>query len=490
MFADWLKAQTAGAAERTALITADGERWTYAGLDNAVDAAAGRLAGLGLKPGDFLTTLLPASRLHVSLVHAAARLGLIFAPLNSRLTAAELQPQIQMLGCQLLVGKLSELQTGVLQNGLRVLGPDEFESLPTVDFNPAEFKLENLQAVIFTSGTTGHSKGVRLTFANHFYSALGSAARLGMLPSDVWLSPLPLYHVGGLANLFRCALAGAALQVSQPDSAALAAGLAAGASLVSLVPTMLKRLLDLPDLDFPRLRLVLLGGAAAAPELLAQAASRRLRVVSTYGLTEASSQVATVDPDSPDQMRKTGTAGRPLLNTSLKIVDEEGADVPPEQPGEVLVKGPTVMAGYYQDPSADSRTLKNGWLYTGDIGYLDHDGCLFLLQRRSDLIISGGENIYPAEIEQALLAYPAVEDVCVVGLADAEWGQRPAALVVLRAGQTASQTDLTDHLRRLLAGYKVPKNLYFAPALPLTASGKVSRRLVQERLEQLEAADE
>ncbi len=481
-FVDWLRAQAEAAPQRTALRAGDGRRWTYAALDGEVQEAAGRLAGLGLCPGDFLATHLPATPEHVILVHAAARLGLALAPLNTRLTAAELAPQLNRLGCKVLVGSLGEKCAGLELPGLRLLDLEAFQNLPRVEFNPPPFELERLQGVIFTSGTAGASKGVQLSFANHFWGAAGSAARLGMLPEDAWLSPLPLYHVGGLANLFRCALAGAALWLCESDALALQHGLAAGASLVSLVPTLLKRLLALPELAFPRLRLVLLGGAAAAPELLAEAARRGLKVVCTYGLTEAASQVATIDPDSALQMAKPGSAGRALLNTRLRIVGEQGEDLPPGEPGEVLVSGPTVMAGYFGDPQATLRVLQGGWLHTGDIGCLDGDGCLWLLQRRSDLIISGGENIYPAEIERVLNRHQAVAEACVVGLPDAEWGQRAAALVALKPGQALDSASLLAFARQELAGYKLPRRLQFCEALPLTASGKVSRRKVQEIL--------
>jgi len=489
MFVDWLKAQAAAAPGRPALLGARGERWSYAALDAAVEQTAARLSGLGLAAGDFLATLLPASPEHVFIVHAAARLGLGLAPLNTRLTSAELVPQLQKLGSRVrvLIGLPDARQTGLADNGLRLLSPAELDAQPELPSTPPAFDLNRLQGLIFTSGTTGGSKAVQLTFANHFWSAQGSAARIGILPTDTWLSPLPLYHVGGLANLFRCALAGAALQLCDPDPLALQAGLAAGATLVSLVPTMLKRLLALPNLEANRLRLVLLGGAAADPGLLAEAAQRGLRVAATYGLTEAASQVATIDPDSPAQMAKPGSVGRPLLNTRLRIVTEDGADLPPGSPGEVLVQGPTVMAGYFGDPQASELALQSGWLHTGDLGYLDGEGCLWLLQRRSDLIISGGENIYPAEIEAVLAAHPAVADTCVVGLPDPERGQHPAALVVLKPACPITAPELLAFARQSLAGYKLPKGIHFVPALPQTASGKIARHQVQEMLARLES---
>ncbi len=489
IFTDWLKAQAAAAPERLALAAWEGaqdtvRRWTYAALDEQVELAAGRLAGLGLQPGDFLATHLGASPEHAILAHAAARLGLALAPLNTRLTPGELRPQLERLDCRVCIGALGEKRQALAAPGLKLLDWPEFTDIPLSPFNPPAFELARLQGVVFTSGTAGASKAVQLTFANHFWSAAGSAARLGMLPSDRWLSPLPLYHVGGLTNLFRCALAGCALYLCPPDAQALQAVLSQDATLVSLVPTILARLLNQPGLDFPNLRLVLLGGAAAAPELLREAASRGLRVAVTYGLTEACSQVATSDVLPGSALNSAlGGAGRPLMHTRLRIVDEQGVDLAVNQIGEVLVSGPTVTSGYFGDPAATQKAIREGWLHTGDLGYLDENGCLYLVQRRSDLIISGGENIYPSEVEQALCRHPAVAEACVIGVPDGEWGQRVAGLVVLRLGNSVDEYELVAFLRRSLAAYKLPRLLRFVTELPQTASGKVSRRMAQALLE-------
>jgi O-succinylbenzoic acid--CoA ligase len=243
-------------------------------------------------------------------------------------------------------------------------------------------------------------------------------------------------------------------------------------TLISLVPTQLHRLLEagvqVPD----SLRLILLGGAAASPDLQRRAYDRGLPVATTYGLTEAASQVATMHPE---QARfKPGCVGKPLKGVTVRIVDDVGGELPAGRIGEIVVSGGNVMRGYLEHPDLDPP----GTLRTGDLGYLDADGDLWLVQRRSDLIISGGENIYPVEVENILKKHPAVDDACVVGLHDAEWGQTPAAAIVLKPGMSATLDELDAHCKAHLAGYKRPRRYVFVDHLPQTASGKVIRREV------------
>jgi O-succinylbenzoic acid--CoA ligase len=333
--------------------------------------------------------------------------------------------------------------------------------------------LDAVQAILFTSGTTGRPKGAQLTFGNHWHSALGSAWRIGVLPNDRWLVCLPLYHAGGLAIVWRSCIYGTAMVLEQGFSVerVQAAFESEAVSLVSLVPTQLYRLMDAGTRWPDSLRLVLLGGAAATPELMARATEIGVPVATTYGLTETASQTATLLPE--DARRKPSSVGKALTGTTIIIADEDGRPLPTGAVGEVVVRGPNVMRGYYGMP--ESRTLRDGALYTGDLGYLDADGDLWIVQRRSDLIVSGGENVYPAEVEAVLRQHPAVAEVCVVGVVDAEWGQRVAAAIVLKAGTSANEDDIIAFCRERLAGYKRPRSIEFVEALPQTASGKVVR---------------
>lgn len=212
--------------------------------------------------------------------------------------------------------------------------------------------------------------------------------------------------------------------------------------------------------------------------LLEECARRGIPAVQTYGLTEAASQVTTLAP--ADALRKLGSAGRPLFPVTVRIADEAGRPLPPGEAGEILVRGPTVTAGYFGRPEETARALRDGWLHTGDIGYLDQEGYLYVLDRRDDLIVSGGENVYPAEVEAVLRQHPAVADAAVIGLPDERWGQTVAAAVVLRPGCAVDGDELVRFCRERLAGYKVPRCFRIVPSLPRNAAGKLLRRALRE----------
>ncbi len=502
---DWLHEQTAVSPHKLALII-DEKRWNYGQLNQMVNATCAKLQDKGVRAGHFVAVLLPNGLANVCLVHALARLGAILVPLNIRLTPTELRWQLKQVTAKwLLVDKIDpELlledceqlivnETWLIQeNSIKILN--------------SPFTIHRFQSIVFTSGTSGKPKGVLLTFANHFWSANASAYRLGINPYDIWLSVLPLYHVGGLAVLFRSCLYGTAVSLhTRFDPEKINHDLDINPiTMISLVPTMLHRLLQSRTYWPTSLRLILLGGAAAAPALVERAnllprASAHIEqsihhsqvplVAPTYGLTEAASQVATMLP--ADAANKAGSVGKPLMFTQVKIVDEAGEERPSNEIGEIVVTGPTVMAGYYQKEIRDLRmessqspfsTLQSpiNTIHTGDLGYLDADGDLFLVQRRSDLIVSGGENIYPAEVEAVLRMHTAVTEACVVGLPDAEWGQRVVAMVQVGEDTAVTPNDLITFCRKHLAGYKIPRQFEFAIQLPLTASGKIGRKKVEE----------
>jgi O-succinylbenzoic acid--CoA ligase len=285
---------------------------------------------------------------------------------------------------------------------------------------------------------------------------------LGLSPTDRWLACLPLFHVGGLSILLRSVAYGIPAVVHPRfDPAEVNRAIdEQGVSIVSVVSTMLDRMLiERGGRSFPpTLRCVLLGGGPAPLPLLERALEAGAPVVQTYGLTETASQVVTLSPE--DAARKVGSAGKPLMGTRIRI----------ESDGEICVSGPTVSPGYlHQAPRV-------GWLHTGDVGYLDDEGYLYVLDRRDDLIVTGGENVYPAEVEAALLGHPAVDDAGVYGVADAEWGHTVAAAITLHPGMAATSDDLIAFCRQRLASFKVPLHLEFRKSLPRNAAGKLLRR--------------
>jgi O-succinylbenzoic acid--CoA ligase len=309
-----------------------------------------------------------------------------------------------------------------------------------------------------TSGSTGTPEPISLTYGNFLWSAVASAFNIGVEPEDRWLCCLPLSHISGLSIVMRSVIYGTTAVVHdgfEVDRVAEALE-RDQITVVSLVATMLTRLLDAgADLSSPRA--LLIGGGPVPEDALEEALGRGATVVQTYGLTEACSQVTTLAP--ADARRKLGSAGRPLLTTHLRIQD-----------GEILVQGPTVAPG---------RADGDGWLHTGDLGRIDEEGFLYVEDRMDDLIVTGGENVVPAEVEKVLLRHPEVADAAVVGREDPEWQQAVTAIVVLQDGSEVSPDELRRHCAESLAGYKVPKRVELAAALPRTPSGKLMRRALR-----------
>ncbi|HEX9925525.1 MAG TPA: AMP-binding protein, partial [Anaerolineae bacterium] len=389
---DWLAQQTLTRPQGLALIHGD-QGWSYAELNHLVTELTGRLAAAGVQSGQHVGVLMPNRVEYVSLIHALARLGAVLVPLNARLTPDELRYQLDQTGCHHLIcsqeteDKVIELGQGRWQ-GLSVEAPPDtgLASLQGLPHDRPDrgrsrpFDLTALQTIIHTSGTTGQPKGAMLTYANQLWGATASAFRLGMDPADRWLLCMPLYHVGGLAIVLRCCLYGTTVVLHDRfEAAAVNQALDNQAiSLISLVPTMLQWLLDERDNRPlpPSLRCILLGGAAAPLALLDRCRALALPVATTYGLTEAASQVVTARPD--EAQRQPGSVGKPLMFTQIRIIDEAGRDLPPGEIGQIVVRGPTVMQGYYRQPEATGQTLRNGELHTGDLGYLDEAGDLWV----------------------------------------------------------------------------------------------------------------
>ena len=317
-----------------------------------------------------------------------------------------------------------------------------------------------------------------LTYGNHLANASGFYRRLGARPGDCWLLSLPLYHVGGLAILLRAVLFGGTVVFAGPFDEARYLRLMCEhrISHVSVVAAMLERLYAAAGRDdaFESLRYVLLGGGPAPEALLEASLARGVPVSPTYGLTECASQVATLAPGLLARHR--GSVGTAIPGVTIRIAREDGGVADADEAGEICVAGAVVTAGYWDRPDETARALRDGWLHTGDRGRMDTAGALTVLARESDLIISGGENIYPAEVERVLLAHPDVLDVAVLGAPDERWGAVPVALAVRRPGSAIDEAALLDHCRALLARYKTPRSIRFVESLPRTDLGKLRRR--------------
>jgi O-succinylbenzoic acid--CoA ligase len=481
MTASWLNhfGGSHTAPRRHALITA-ARTWTYAALVEEALAVAARLAAWGVKSGDRVAMLSPNSADYVLLVHALLELGAALVPLNTRLTPNELRYQVQTAAPQLLIDAPETEALGRELSREVAAIPFEVRTFRSVHLDPVahDQALNDDAAIIFTSGTSGRPKGARLTRRSLVNNALYSNARLSSdTPGDDrWLLTLPLYHVGGLSIVYRSFIAGQTLIVYEgsfePERLALMLH-QHQITHVSLVPTQLYRMLEAGIVLPSSLRVILLGGAAAAPDLLRRAFDLGLPIAPTYGMTEAASQIATLLPD--DARHKPGSVGKALSpQTRIWVIDESGADLPANEIGEIVIQSDTLMRGYLNEPDTASLAA----FRTGDLGYVDADGDLWLVQRRTDLIISGGENVYPTEVENVLRQHPTVMEACVVGLPDAEWGQIAAAAVVPKFGAQPAADALMAHCKAHLASYKCPRRVVLVESLPQTASGKIIRREV------------
>jgi O-succinylbenzoic acid--CoA ligase len=293
------------------------------------------------------------------------------------------------------------------------------------------------------------------------------------------LAVLPLFHVGGMSILWRSVIYGIPAMVHDSfDPQAVNRAIdEQGVTIVSVVATMLQRMLDARnDCPYPpTLRCVLVGGGPVPQPLLERCAKLNVPVLQTYGMTETASQVATLAPELA--LAKLGSAGKPLFPTGLKIMTE-GKVLLPGEVGEIVVRGAVVSPGYFKREAETRKAWQKGWFHTGDLGRLDEEGFLYVVDRRTDLIISGGENVYPAEVEAVLLAHPAVEEAGVYARADDRWGQVPVAAVKLREGKTITETELILWCQSRLARYKVPRQIEFRDNLPRNAAGKLVRRLL------------
>jgi O-succinylbenzoic acid--CoA ligase len=486
---DWLSHRARAAPERTALVrAATGETLSFAGLDAMVDDLAGRLTALGVESGDHLGTVLETRLAAVCTIYAADRLGVVLAPLSDRLTADELRDQIDAADVTTLVCSeaTEERATEAFEGPIcSVDDPAADDVVALAETTPAEvtpvdWDLGDTRLLLFTSGTTGDPKVVRLTTGNLLWNAVASAFRLGLHRDDRWLVCLPLSHMGGLSPVIRMPLYGTTVVLRESFDAGRTADDIGNydVTCISLVPTMLKRMLDLRGTLADSLRVVLLGGAPAPDELLERCRDFSVPVHPTYGMTETASQAATATPN--EAFDDIGTVGRPLFWTSVSIRDD-GEPLGPGEIGEIVVDGPTVSPGYYGNPEATAAAFGPHGLRTGDVGYRDEDGHLFLVGRVDDRIITGGENVYPREVADMLRSHPMVADAAVVGVPDDEWGELVGALVV--PGEDDLTVDELDgHCRERLAGFKLPRVVSFAEELPRTESGTVRRDAVRDRL--------
>ncbi len=441
----WLARAATARPSHPALATPWGTL-TYAQLQADARSGAAELEGLGAGPGTRVGIALPAGLDFARALHACLLVGAAAVPVDLRLSPAEREALLAR--CDVVVGEALPVDDGSASRGGSAGGE--------------QHDLDATALVMHTSGSSAAPKEVELTYGNLLWSALGSAVALGAPEDERWLCVMPLSHMGGLSILVRSTIYATTAVVHEQFELdrALDAMRGGEVTIVSLVATTLQRLLD-AGLERPEgLRCVLLGGGPVGGSLLDRARAAGVPVALTYGLTEACSQVATVPVVSLEGKRRRGAP--PLFCSRVEIAPDE----------EILVRGPTV---------APAALAEDGWLHTGDLGEIGEDGWLSVLARRAETIISGGENVAPAEVESVLESHPSVLEAGVFGVQDGQWGEAVSAVVVLRSGENSdgrgSVEELRVHCARALAPYKVPKRISVSPTpLPRTRSGKLLRR--------------
>lgn len=461
---NWLQKRVRLSPKETALVF-EGKAETFEEIYQAVEELAGKLFFRGVRQGDRVAILGKNDRLTFLLIHALQQIGAETLFLNNRLTKKEIAFQLENAKVkEVLISDafLDKVESGISYTEIKL---SEYIK-PVILTN---WDLTKVASIMYTSGTTGNPKGVIQTYENHWWSAVSSVLNLGLTEKDSWLCAVPIFHISGLSIMMRSMIYGIPVYLEEHfDEVKITKMLLSGeVSTISVVTSMLERLLSNYDGSYhPNLRTVLLGGGPASKVTLEVCKMRNIPLVQSFGMTETASQIVTLSPK--DALNKIGSSGKALFPAEVKIAED----------GEILLKGPSITPGYLHNEAATKEAFSDGWFKTGDIGYLDEMGFLFVLERRSDLIISGGENIYPTEVEQIISSYESVQEVAVVGKVDAKWGSVPIAYIV--ADAHFNEADLQNICQTNLARYKIPKQFLLVASLPKTASGKIQRNKLKE----------
>ncbi|MGE0733492.1 MAG: long-chain-fatty-acid--CoA ligase [Alphaproteobacteria bacterium] len=488
----------------------DGDvRLNFEQLGRRVDALAGALKGRGLGKGDRVAILDGNSHRYAEAYYACAQAGMILLPLNSRLSVPELKYILDDAGADTVLisdpffavfegvrASLSSVKTVVAYGkGPYPANTIEYEKF-LADATPAptcaDVDLSDICQIYYTSGTTGEPKGVCLTYRNMIASAFDALVGLGLTEHDIWLHAAPMFHLVDAWSIWSMPMIGAPQVTLQfTPERIMDVVQRTKCTGTGLPPTLINMMANHPkfrDFDLTSLRFIMYGGSPTPLGILQKAVQTiPTKYIHGYGITETSGITTLANSEdfrvegTPEQLALTLSAGRAVPHIELEIADDDGRHLPLGQVGEIVITGARVMREYWRKPKHTAEALRNGWYHTGDMGFLDAKRRLSVVDRKKDMIISGGENVYSVEVENVLSTHPAVLEVAVVGVPDEQWGEAVKAIVVLREGASATEADLIGFCRGRIGGYKLPKSVDFSTEpLPKTGPGKIAKRRLRD----------
>lgn len=491
----WVERYSRVRPDKPALISEDANI-TYAELDARSRQVAAGLANLGVRKGDRVCVLLPNQPELIEILLASDRIGAILVPINTRLAPEEIAYILSDAAPEVFIWSAALADSARAAHAKatedRVIVPVQVEGNPSSSIrrydtwragqSPYAGRTETWEhdvvLMMYTSGTTGRPKGAMLTHSNLLWNALNISVDAGGGSEDILLHTAPLFHITALAILLYGLYYGgtSVLHRSFHPVRALEAIQEQRVTFAFMVPAMWQAITQVPDLDsydLSSLRLCPSGGAPCPQPVIEFFLRIGCNFFSAYGLTETSPLVLLLPKDYVES--KAGSVGLPVLHNEVRLVDNNDRDVQPGEVGEIVVRGRNVTTGYWNQPEKTAETMRGGWFHTGDLARQDVDGFYYIVDRKKDMIISGGENIYPTEVEQVLYRHPNILDVAVVGVPDEKWGETVAAIVVTRPGTTVELEEIRSFCATSLARYKMPRRLYVIEELPRNGVGKVSK---------------